>query len=351
MNASQRTAGVCAIILGVVFPLIGAQPVVHGAVVAGCPWGAVIGERLLDARVGSFTYTAISVESIRAALVNEHAVPLSFIQAEPEAKVSLDLRDATVRQVLDAVVASAPAYRYGVIHDRLVLFPRDQKWEMRLEGFKLGPADRLTVAIDLADELSRRVPALAGLLPPTYVVMGRVGSIYRDVVTVASPGTILELLAQLLGQRPSAVFSLDRDRWGHQQLDLASTQLLPSFVLTAPTTTLRNRADTVQLKVLGKLRGVGEPLDFTAGSCGTTYSSGDEKVVAVSADGLVSVRGSGRATVSARNDNSLSALAFTVTLPATREGPPPRIPARGLGGGVLCEQRELAFTGICSDAH
>jgi hypothetical protein len=333
MHASQRTAGVCAIISLVVCPLIAVQPGLPSPLAAGCPWGALIGERLLDARVGPFACTDVTVESVWLRLVNEHAVPLSFIQADPEVKVSLDLRDATVRQVLDAVVARAPAYRYGVIHDRLVLFPRDQKWDMRLDGFKLGPADRFSVAVHLADELSRRVPAFAGLLPPTYLVMGRVGSIYRDVVTVASPGTVLELLVQLLGQRPSAVFSLRRDRSGHQELDLSGLELLPSFVVKAPTTTLRDRADTVQLKVLGKLRGVGESLDFTAGSCGTTYSSSDEEVVAVSADGLVSVRGSGTATVSARNDNSLSALGFTVILPATPKGPP-RTPARGLGEGA-----------------
>ena len=333
MHASQRTAGYCAIIAVVICPLLTALPGLPGSAAAGCPWGAVIGERLLDARVGSFSCTDVTVESVWLQLASDHAVPLSFIQAEPEAKISLDLRDATVRQVLDAVVARAPAYRYGVIHDRLVLFPRDQKWDMRLDGFKLGPADRFSVAVHLADELSRRVPAFAGLLPPTYLVMGRVGSIYRDVVTVASPGTVLELLVQLLGPRPSAVFSLTRDRRGHQVLELSGLELLPSFVVTAPTTTLRDRADTVQLKVLGKLRGVGESLDFTAGSCGTTYSSSDEEVVAVSADGLVSVRGSGTATVGAWNDTSLSSLLFTVILPATPKGPPPT-PARGRGEGA-----------------
>ncbi len=315
------------------YPLIATQLFFHPAVATVCPWTEVGGERLLDGRVGSFSSTDMTVEGVWDALVSQHAVPLSFIQAAPEAKVSLDLRGATVRQVLDAVVARAPAYRYEVIGDRLVLFPRDLKWEMRLEGFTSGPARRLDVAVDLVRELKRRDPDFAGLIAPAYRVIGSEGAIYRDVVKVVSPGTILELLVQLLGQRPSAVFSLGRDRWGHQFLDLSGVQLLQSFELTAPSTTLRDRADTVQLKVLGRLRGLGERLDFTAGGCGTTYSSSDEGVITVSADGLVSVRGTGRAVVIARNDDSLSSLPLTVILTAEQVRPRPGAPPRATGGG------------------
>jgi hypothetical protein len=291
----------------------------HATHVDGCIGREESGEALLDRSIGPFSAKGATVEEISDTLL-EHHVPLSFVQADVEATISVELGDATVRNVLDAVVARAPGYRYGVIDGRLVLYPRDQKWTMPLEGVKLGPSSRLGVGIHLADELRRRAPGLARLAGPTLAGNGD-SFVYSDVVAVATPASVIDLFVQLLGQRASAIISVTRGGGDRPELTLSGVELLQSLLLTAETTTLRDRTATAQLKLLGKLYG-DKRLDLTAGSCGTTYSSSDEKVIAVSADGLVTVRGSGKAVVTARNEGSLAGLLFTVILPTPPDGPP-----------------------------
>jgi hypothetical protein len=339
MKSIPQSAGAWTSILCVALSLVNpAQPPAHGATGSPCTWREVRGERALDWRIGPVSCIRKTAEDVWAVLALDHDVPLSFVQADPEEMVSFELRDATVRQVLDAVVTRARSYRYLVIGERLVLFPRDAKWMRHIEGITLGPAPRLKVTSELAHELGHRVPGFAEL-HGTAVVGDPSSFIYRDPVTIAAPGTALDLLVQLLGERRSAVFSLSRTPWGALELGLSGVDLLQSFRLTAPTTTLKDRGETVQLRVVARLKGGGEVLDLTAASCGTTYSSENEGVVAVSPDGLVSVRGSGTAIVSARNEGGLSALRFSVVLPETETGPPPPAPLRGSSESYLFRPR------------
>jgi hypothetical protein len=110
MTSNQRWTGVWAMLPLVCCPvftegrLLGPMPVV-----AGCPWQEVVGERLLDQPVGDLSCKDLEVSKVAFMLAEKHAVPLSFVQADNDARVSLDLHDATVRQVLEAVVARAPS--------------------------------------------------------------------------------------------------------------------------------------------------------------------------------------------------------------------------------------------------
>jgi hypothetical protein len=273
-----------------------------------CSWSEVSGERLLDRRVGDFSVTDVRVEVAVAQLSDKTNLPLSFIQAEPEAKVSLDLRGATVRQVLDGIVAHVPRYRYGIVSGRLVLYPSDPKWELRIDDLRLGPGPRLRMTKDLASELSRRLPQFATFGGPW--VSGD-GYTYRDVVSVVGPASVLELLVQLLGSRPSTYFIVVKEAgWLGSSLSVCSIAQLRSIKLSAPDTTLRRRDETVQLKLVGTLEYSGSPKDLTDGACGTVYSTSDERVLTVSPTGLVRVRGSGKAKVKASNEHYSDSVTF-----------------------------------------
>ncbi|MFY9826795.1 MAG: hypothetical protein WAM82_35905 [Thermoanaerobaculia bacterium] len=230
-------------------------------------------------------------------------LPLSFIQADPEAKVSLDLRRSTVRDVLDAIVAKAPVYRYGIVAGRLMFYPRDPKWEMQINDLRLGPATRVRMAEALAAELSRRFPAFANLGGP-WILGDPRSYTYQDVVAVKGPGSVLDLLAQLLGSRPSTyLLVVKEDGWLGASLSTASRDLLRSLKVTAPKTTLQRRGETAQLKLIGTLDYDGSAKDLTAGVCGTVYTSSDDRVLTVSPDGLVTAQGSGKAEVKASNEH------------------------------------------------
>jgi hypothetical protein len=275
---------------------------------ADCAWPEVSVERLLARSVESLSVHGVKVEVAVAELESKVGLPLSFIQAFPEAKVDLDLHGATVRQVLDAIVTGAPQYRYGIISDRLVLYPRDPKWELPIDHLHLGPGPRLQITRDLARELSQRLPVFATLGGPW--ASGN-GYTYRDIVQVGGPAPVLDLLVQLLGNRPSTYFLLVKeDGWLGPSLSVSSVAQLRSVKLSAAKTILRRQDETTQLRLVGTLAYDGSTKDLTSGACGTTYTVSDERVLKVSPDGLVTRRGSGKAEVFASNEASGDSVTF-----------------------------------------
>ncbi len=276
------------------------------------PWGRpeASGEHLLDRRIDVFSFIDVNVEDAIAQLCDKANLPLSFIQADPEPRVSLTLRGATVRQILDAIVARAPVYRYGFLAGRLVLYPRDPKWEMRVNNLSLGPAPRARLAKDLATELSRRLPAFADLCGP-WILGDPRSYAYQDAVTVTGPGSVLELLIQLLGNRPSSyLLVVKEDGWVCSSLSVSARGQLQALKLTAPTTILQRRGETLQLKLIGTLAYDGSAKDLTSRACGTAYRTSDERVLTVSPDGLVTVHGSGKAEVEASNEHYSDSVIF-----------------------------------------
>src|ERR1700688_4126361 len=296
--------------------LLGVSP----ALAAACPWPEAMGQRLLDRRVGTLSLSLVEVEKAAAEICDRSDLPLSFVQAPSHRKISLELHDASVRQALDAVLAQAPEYRYGFVAERLILYPQEPVWQTRLEDISMGPGPRLQVTRALAAELVRRLPFFAHLSGPWVLGSGRSYN-YRDVVTVRGPGSLLELFVQLLGTRPGTFFIYDAPTATRASLSVSSQDQLRSLKLLAPATTLRDRGEAVQLRVIGTLRSGGDK-DVSAGACGTVYTVSDERVLSVGPDGLVNARASGQAEVMANNENQVDRVTFTVTLPEAAPGAP-----------------------------
>ncbi len=309
MTLAPRIVG-----LGLSF-FLGAWPALAGA----CPWPEAMGQRLLDRRVGTLSLGPVEVEKAIAEICDRSDLPLSFIQAASHRKISLGLHDASVRQALDAVLAQAPEYRYGFVAERLILYPQEPVWQTRLEDISLGPGPRLQVARALAAELARRLPFFAHL-SGAWVLGNGDSYTYRDIVTVRGPGSLLELFVQLLGSRPGTFFIFDQPTAAGGSLSVSSQDQLRLLKLAAPATTLHDRGETVQLRVIGTLRTGGDK-DVSAGACGTVYTVSDDRVLSVSPDGLISARSSGKAEVTASNEHQEDRVTFTVTLPVAPGAP------------------------------
>jgi hypothetical protein len=278
-----------------------------------CPWLKESSQLLLDRNISAFSATDVSVQDLWNTLTSDLKVPLSFIHNDPDVKISLTFRRGTLRQLLDEIVAHAPTYRYAIMARHLVLYSRDPKWQARINDIQLGPGPRLQVASTLAEQLSRRLPELSTLGGPG--IRGDPSSyVYQDVAAITGPGTVLELLAQLLGDRPSTVFYVIKEKWGGTDLWIGGVELLRALAVTAPTTNLRRRDDTLQLKVVATLQD-GTRRDLTAAGCGTAYKVSDERVLAVTPGGLVSVRGPGEAEVTAWNEDVSASLRFKIDFP------------------------------------
>ena len=274
-----------------------------------CVWTNESAQRALAQRLGELSVHDETVGRVAARLVNNHDVPLSFIESDEDVKISFVMSQATVQGVLEKIVDLAPVYRYGTIAGHLVLYPRNTKWDARLEGVHIGPGPRDRVAFKLTDELERRLPAFGKF--GTWFEGNHNSYVFLDSVSVVGSGSVVELLVQLLGTRPSALFSVDKPPlFAWPMLSLGGVRYWQALKLTSPVQVL-HRGEKVQLKLVGMLPD-GTHREVTAGACGTVYLVSDEHVVTVSTDGLVTASGIGETWVVARNADQVNTLGIQV---------------------------------------
>jgi hypothetical protein len=282
------------------------------APVGSCGWPEATGEHLLERHVGTLSLRHVDFETALAKICDASDVPLSSVQLDDLGMINLELKEANVRDALDALMQQVPTYRYDLIGGRLVVYPRDPLWGRKITDISLGPARRLEINRALVKELARRVPELANLAGPW--VMGDTGSYnYNDIVSVHGPASILDLILQLLGNRPSVFIILDRRPGSHPSLSVATQDQIVSLSARAPTTVLHGRTETAQLDVTATLW-TGAVKKLASSACATVYSVADDKVLTVSADGLVAAKGNGTTMVTITNEHSSAFVTFTVSL-------------------------------------
>jgi hypothetical protein len=280
----------------------------------GCPWPELSGQRLLDHQLGRVEFKNVAVRDLASSLVYAYGVPLSFIEDSPSTKVTVILPSCTLHELLDRIVAEHSGYRYGFIGSHLVLFSRDPKWQTRVNHLDLPTEPRSTAIADLVLGLQRLVPSLAQLRWAGVHIVGNPDRvIYTDLVHWSESASVIELLAQLLGHRISAVF-LVSTRGGPPPgfVDVTTVQHLfrDALEISAAKKTLQ-LGDAVQLKVVATLQN-GSRQDISAASCGTTYMAASG-AVRVSPDGVVTAMKPGEGAVFAMlDDSAINTIHFAI---------------------------------------
>ncbi len=279
-----------------------------------CALTDVGAQRALARGLGDLSVRDETVLSVAERLYNDQGVPLSFIESDDDPEISFVLSRPTLQRVLEKIVELAPVYRYATIAGHLVLYPRSAKWDARLEGLLIGPGPRDRVASQLANEIERQLPAFAHF--GTFLMGNRNSYVFLDPASVVGSGSVVELLVQLLGARPSAIFSIRKPPgFPWPMLHLGGVPYWQSLKPTAPAQVM-HRGEKLQLKVMGILLD-GTHRDVTARACGTVYLVTDEHVITVSPDGLVTASGTGKAWVQVSNADEISSLAIQVVQPGS----------------------------------
>ena len=281
--------------------------------VSACLSPEEFSRRALARRLGRLSADNETVGSIVARLETDYAVPLSFIENEMDVKISLAMSRPTVQEALVKIVDLAPVYRFATIAGHLVLFSRSAKWDERLEGIHIGPEPRDRVARQLAEAIKHRLPAFEDF--GANLIGNHNTYVFNDPASVTGSGSVVELLVQLLGTRPPAVFSVNKlEAWPAAQLFLGGVTSWQSLKLIAPAGVM-HPGETMQLKAVGALED-GTRYDVTAGVCGSIYLINDEHLIGVSADGLAKARGTGEASIEVRNADESAITEVKVVPPA-----------------------------------
>ncbi len=298
-----------------------------------CSWAALTGEAMLSRRIGAVAVAGASLASDLMRLLHSRAVPISFLEDDKDSRITLQMSDPTLREVLDALVTQAPAYRYAFVRGHLVFYP-NVPFELSLAGFSLAPMPRLDAAYRLVTELRRRDPIYAKLEAPILIGFSAQDFLFDDSVAVSSAATVLDGLVQVLGNRPSAVFEVRLTRWpgrdpepGQRFLDLDSVFVVQAIVVGPVETSLRV-GETVQLQVTATLAGGSQVV--TPAACGTWYENANPKVVAVDENGLAKALTPGATEIVVHNELQSSALRFKVSAGTAAKGVPKTAAPQGL---------------------
>lgn len=283
----------------------GDNPAQRQGSISGCLSPEELSNRTLKRHLGELSANNEAVASLVATLQTDYEVPLSFIEDDEDVKISFAMSGPTVEDVLARIVDLAPVYRYTTIGGHPVLYSRGTKWDSRLDSMPLGPGPRGRVASQLALELGHRLPVFAHF---GTNLSGDGGSyVSQDPISVIGSGSVVEVLVQLLGTRPSAIFFVENlPGWPWAQIFLGGVHYWRYLKPTIPAGVM-HAGELAQLKAIGTLED-GSSQDVTSDACGTVYWVSNKRVVTIGGDGWVNARATGKAWIQARNSDEVARM-------------------------------------------
>jgi hypothetical protein len=285
MRSVKRKACFLAICLSLQFFLS------HGAWAqpsSDCEWKGLPIERVLARHPPAGAITG-SLGSDVTPFLQAHGVPVSFVSAaNGEADIRIEVGPATtVRGVLGEIERQAPKYHYRAVDGRVVIYPRDEAYDVVVD---LGPLQKITragaylfVLGALRDRDLRQKATVLSELDLILKGAGPGGSPLADEVEVGGRRSVIEHLVSLIRQRPSIAFKIVTNN-GKSYFSIVRVDLVKEINVQAPAAVVVG--DTFVLRVTGTLDD-GTIVPLSGPWCGVTYS--------VSAPGVVDIDGDGRA--------------------------------------------------------
>jgi hypothetical protein len=284
-----------------------------------CPWSALRGNALLSRRIGPVNLTGAYLAEQVMPMLFKRNVPLSFVEDKKDLRITLQMADPTLQEVLESITHQAPTYKYEFVLDHLVLAPKSFQYQLPLENFSLPPTKRGKVAYLLVTELQRRYPAFSNMVSPG--IFGNASHfIYQDLVEISGATNLLNALAQMLGSRPSAVFLIVYLQWGPPALQLDAVDSVTSLSVEPASAPLRV-GEAMQLRVTATLVG-GAKQDVTSSACRTTYASTQPKSAVADENGLLRALQPGEGEILVRSELQTGSVLFKVTAPTPSSSVP-----------------------------
>jgi hypothetical protein len=144
-------------------------------------------------------------------LAQRHRLPISFIENDGDRKTGLFYREVTIAKVLDMIVVENPSYRWRSVEGRILLYPRDEKYDTRVGGIDVRDLKRPEAANRLFEALRENTPGFSDWAGA--VVLGFADApIYTEHVSLRPEARVINHLAQLLGDDPNVYFIIHKSK-------------------------------------------------------------------------------------------------------------------------------------------
>jgi hypothetical protein len=174
-------------------------------------------ENLLNARV-FFAYDLENVtvsETVKK--MREYRIPISFIQAEESSeksnkRLNVKVGNRTLREFLQDIVSQAEGYKFGIIENHLILYPSDKKYESAVDVSSIGTQPCIDALSEFVFALKKQIQAFDNLSPPVLYSYFNT-TLYTKPIALPPKTTVLKGFVRILGEDPSAVLSINPERW------------------------------------------------------------------------------------------------------------------------------------------
>jgi hypothetical protein len=196
-------------------------------------------------------------------------IPVSFVSrssGDPYVRLQVPT-GTTTKGILEAIQAQAPGYQIGVVDGRVVLYPKDERYDAQIDITAKNDVTRGAAIYPLLRELKAKSEVLSLLVPPALRVMGR--SIWGYKVNVGGSRSAIEHIVSLMGNDPSITLRVVATGGGHLAYELDWTPVVRKIDLHVPSTV--HVGAGFQVAVTGRLAD-GTTISLSGENCGVTYN-------------------------------------------------------------------------------
>ncbi len=167
----------------------------------------ICAECLLEKKI-TITITDATVYDLVGLLRREYKIPISFIDSGEREKITLDYKDASLKNVLENVMSQAPSYRFKTIDERLLIYNNLPKYSL-ISDITIKNEKRFFATLYYLQELKKQFSEFSNLITFPPLIMADIDApVYSDVVSVKGKNIILEHFVQLLGLNPRVYFTI-----------------------------------------------------------------------------------------------------------------------------------------------
>jgi hypothetical protein len=180
-------------------------------------------ENLLNRRV-FFAFdlqNATIFETVRK--MREYRIPISFIQSEESPvdsskRLSVRVKDRTLREFLLDVVSQAKGYKFGVVEKHLILYPSEKKYESAVDIASIGTRNRIDVMSEFVFVLKEQLQGFGDLRRPVLNNPEYFRGFYTEPIMMPPRTAVLKGFMRTLGSDRYAILRIEEAR--RIQLDL-----------------------------------------------------------------------------------------------------------------------------------
>jgi hypothetical protein len=143
----------------------------------------------------------------------EYRIPISFIQSEessenPSKRLSVRVKDRTVRECLREIVSRAKGYEFGIIENHLMLYPSEKKYEREVDVTSVGTRNRIDALSEFYFALKKQTQGFDNLRRPVLNSYFDT-TLYTEPISMPAQTTVLKGFMQILGRDLYAILTIE----------------------------------------------------------------------------------------------------------------------------------------------